>query len=471
MSNRKPTKAVKAQEGSGDILEKKEVWGRAASGTWGASLGAAFMMGVCPWLAAFFVVTIQSYGGSLTASLTDLLGFVQGGGFGPGFDFLKLHWVIPMIPRERTLIVFFSWLAFQFLLAVLVPGNPNPGYGQATPAGHTLPYNVNGIRCWVITHAVLYVAVYQLKLFKGSILFDEWGALFVVANCWGFALTLFAYIKARVAPSHPADCKYSGSIMYDMFMGVEQNPRFGDWFDFKLFYNGRPGILAWSLINFSMGAKQYELYGEVTNSMVLINVLHLIYILDYFWNEDWYLRTIDIAHDHFGFYLAWGDCVWLPWLYTLQAFYLVQNPVKLSDPIAYGVLALGFAGYFVFRSVNAQKNDFRKANGKCNIWGKPAKYLVCTYKTFEGPKTSMLLLSGWWGLSRHFNYVGDLMMSLSFCLCCGFTHLLPYFYIIYMTILLVHRVERDSSRLAVKYGAKWDEYCGIVKYKILPPFY
>jgi 7-dehydrocholesterol reductase len=93
-----------------------------------------------------------------------------------------------------------------------------------------------------------------------------------------------------------------------------------------------------------------------------------IYILDFFWNEDWYLRTIDIAHDHFGFYLAWGDNVWLPWMYTLQAVYLVQNPVKLAAPIAWAVLALGVAGYYVFRAVNAQKNDFRKTDGKCKIW-------------------------------------------------------------------------------------------------------
>jgi len=41
--------------------------------------------------------------------------------------------------------------------------------------------------------------------------------------------------------------------------------------------------------------------------------LHLhfqaIYVVDFFANEDWYLRTIDICHDHFGFYLAWGDLV------------------------------------------------------------------------------------------------------------------------------------------------------------------
>lgn len=61
-------------------------------------------------------------------------------------------------------------------------------------------------------------------------------------------------------------------------------------------------------------------------------------------------------------------------------------------------------------------------------------------------RTSYLLTSGWWGISRHANYLGDLMMSLSFCLTCGFTHILPYFYIIYMAILLGGRVFRDEAR-------------------------
>jgi len=29
-----------------------------------------------------------------------------------------------------------------------------------------------------------------------------------------------------------------------MYMGIELNPRFGEYFDFKLFTNGRPGIIA-----------------------------------------------------------------------------------------------------------------------------------------------------------------------------------------------------------------------------------
>lgn len=58
-------------------------------------------------------------------------------------------------------------------------------------------------------------------------------------------------------------------------MGIEFNPRIGKWFDFKLFFNGRPGIVAWTLINLSYMAKQQELYGHVTNSMMLVNVLQV----------------------------------------------------------------------------------------------------------------------------------------------------------------------------------------------------
>jgi hypothetical protein len=237
-----------------------------------------------PVIASVFLITILQYKGSLQALGADIVKVAtEGTG---SFDW-QSKWVLR--PSWRAVQILAIWLP-QFVLAVFLPGKT--GYGQATPAGHVLKYNVNGLRAWVFTHIVLYIACYQLRLFSAGILFDEWPALFVLCNVWGFLLTTFAYIKAHVAPSHPDDRKWSGSTFYDVFMGVELNPRFGDWFDFKLFYNGRPGILGWSLINFSFAAKQYELYGHVTNGMVLVNILHLTYILDFFWNEDWYLRTI-----------------------------------------------------------------------------------------------------------------------------------------------------------------------------------
>ncbi|KAG0242588.1 7-dehydrosterol-delta 7-reductase [Mortierella sp. GBAus27b] len=363
-----------------------------------------------------------------------------------------------------------TWLVFQAALYAFLPAKI--GYGQRTPAGHLLPYKVNGLLAWIISHALYFAGGLYFAWWDLSIIHDNWGGLLISMNLYGYFLTFFCYFKAHFFPSHPADRKFSGSFIYDLLMGIEFNPRIGKYFDFKLFHNGRPGIVAWTMIDMSFAAAQYQKIGYVTNSMILLNLLHATYVLDFFYNEDWYLRTIDIAHDHFGFYLAWGDSVWLPYLYTLQSHYLLRNQVDLT-PIQFGVIfAIGFTGYYIFRAVNHQKDIVRSTNGECMIWGKPAKVIRTTFITSDG-KThkSLLLCSGFWGLSRHFNYVGDLLLSLAMCLTCGSQHLLPYFYIIYMTILLLHRIQRDHTRCKGKYGKYWEEYMRVVPYKLIPYVY
>jgi 7-dehydrocholesterol reductase len=131
----------------------------------------------------------------------------------------------------------------------------------------------------------------------------------------------------------------------------------------------------------------------------------------------------------------------------------------MSNALILAILGLGLAGYYIFRATNHHKDICRRTNGNTMIWGKQAKVIRAKYISSDGKEhNSLLLCSGWWGLSRHFNYLGDLMISSAMCLTCGFTHILPYFYIIYMTILLLHRISRDDERCRNKYGKYWDEY-------------
>jgi 7-dehydrocholesterol reductase len=244
------------------------------------------------------------------------------------------------------------------------------------------------------------------------------------------------------------------------------------------------------LSDLSFAAWQYEKFEQLTNSMIIVNILHALYAVDYFINEDWYLRTIDICHDHFGFYLGWGSVVWLPTMYTLQAQYLAYNPVSLSRVAASSILAIGLSGYLIFRSVNYQKDIVRRTNGDCLIWGEPAGVLRCSYKTADGKQHESLLLytgkrsfplftgirgltfiAGWWGLSRHANYLGDLILSFSMCATCGFTNVLPWFYAIFMTALLLHRVKRSEQSCAAKYGKDWNTYCQKVRWILIPGIY
>lgn len=198
----------------------------------------------------------------------------------------------------------------------------------------------------------------------------------------------------------------------------------------------------------------------------------MIYVVDFFINEDWYLRTIDICHDHFGFYLAWGSMVWLPSMYTLQTQYLAQNPVQLSTLAATIITCLGLSGYVLFRSVNYQKDLVRSTKGDCKLWGKQAKLVRVKYRTKDGLEhNSILLCSGWWGYARHVNYLGDLVLSYSMCATCGITDILPWTYAIFMTILLIHRCWRDEARCSAKYGKGWADYCKQVPWVICPGVY
>jgi 7-dehydrocholesterol reductase len=219
-------------------------------------------------------------------------------------------------------------------------------------------------------------------------------------------------------------------------------------------------------------AYQYQLHGFITWSSTVATILHSIYVIDFFINEDWYLRTIDICHDHFGFYLAWGCIVWLPGIYTLQTQYLARNPVPLSPGYATGILLTGVGGYALFRSVNHQKDLVRRMNGHCMLWGSLADVLRVKYTTNDGIEHhSLLLCSGWWGYARHVNYLGDLILSYSMCATCGTENLLPWTYAIFMTILLIHRCWRDEERCSKKYGKYWEEYCKKVKWVIIPGIY
>lgn len=45
-------------------------------------------------------------------------------------------------------------------------------------------------------------------------------------------------------------------------------------------------------------------------------------------------------HDGFGFMLAFGDLVWVPFTYTLQAYYLVDHPNPLGLPALAAIITL-----------------------------------------------------------------------------------------------------------------------------------
>ncbi|XP_049599330.1 delta(14)-sterol reductase TM7SF2 [Syngnathus scovelli] len=351
-----------------------------------------------------------------------------------------------------------GWIALHALLYLLPLGKISEGL--VLTDGTRLKYPINGLHSLCISGALL-----MLLLMFGVPLGHLFQLMLPLAMCaigLSFMLSIYLYVCSFWAPPHAlALGGNTGNPLYDFFIGRELNPRIGH-FDLKYFCELRPGLIGWVLINFGMLMQEVERQGSPSLAMILVNSFQLLYVADALWNEEAVLSTMDIVHDGFGFMLVFGDLTWVPFTYSLQAAFLVEHPQALSLLKVAVIITLNGIGYYIFRKSNSQKNQFRR---------NPTHPSVARLETIATATGKRLLVSGWWGLVRHPNYLGDLLMALAWSLPCGFSHLLPYFYVIYFTILLIHREARDEKHCRAKYGLAWDAYCRRVPYRIVPYVY
>jgi 7-dehydrocholesterol reductase len=136
------------------------------------------------------------------------------------------------------------------------------------------------------------------------------------------------------------------------------------------------------------------------------------------------------------------------------------------------ILLAGLIGIFMNYFADLQRQKVRETEGHCKIWGKKPEVIVAHYETHAGEKKqNILLASGFWGLARHFHYIPELFAAFCWTVPALFEDALPYFYLIFLTLLLVDRAKRHERRCAEKYGAHWHEYCAKVPHKLLPYIY
>ena len=149
--------------------------------------------------------------------------------------------------------------------------------------------------------------------------------------------------------------------------------------------------------------------------------------------------------------------------------YLVLHPIQLSTEWAVAIFILGAGSIVINYWADAQRLITRATQGECTIWGRKPVTVLARYKTTEGDKKqSILLASGWWGVARHFHYVPEIAAAFFWSVPALFENFSPYFYVCFLTILLVDRAFRDDRRCANKYGQDWNKYCQLVPYKIIP---
>ncbi|XP_060078662.1 delta(14)-sterol reductase TM7SF2-like [Ylistrum balloti] len=354
--------------------------------------------------------------------------------------------------------LFLGWLGAQFVLYLLPIGGPIELGAPTKDNGRKLAYRLNGFFVFMLNMICLSVFAYVgLRI---TILTQMALQMLTTGILTFFLLSIILYIKAMtLRPRDRSPCGQTASTYYNWFIGAELHPRFG-FLDLKMVLF-RSGIIGWMIFNLVNIVDASEA-GHLTPSLLLVSGLQLVYVMDTFWFEAGMLVSRDIIHEALGFNLL-SLFLMIPFTFCVQTRYLATTGFTLPWYCLITILGLNLTGYWILRGSNSEKNNFRR---------NPKDPAFANYQTLPTRiKGKSLLVSGWWGLSRHPNYFGDILISFSFALPTGFGYFLPYLNPLFLVMMLVDRERTDGAECRQRYGDVWDKYCEKVKYRIIPYVY
>ena len=355
---------------------------------------------------------------------------------------------------------FASWLIYALLLAlhIMLPARKVTGYVRDPSRGQPLSYRLNGP--FVLAVAVgLWVLAGRSGLLSWDWLYHHrWSGL--AGSCalglvFSFAVVLPAGRSGR-------------SLLSDLYLGRRENPQyFQGRVDAKVFlYLAGATMLTLNLLSFlAHHLLTFGMGGTYNPGVVLYCCLFFWFVIDYIVFEQVHLYTYDFVAENVGFKLGWGCLTFYPYFYAVGLWATVERP----NPHTPGWLlilftCIFFAGWTLSRGANLQKYFFKTRPGRAFLG------ILKPGTVTDG--TNSLLGSGFWGVSRHVNYLGEMLMAIGLTLALGRpTVWIVWLYPLYYVGLLISRERADERRCAAKYGALWEEYVRRVPKRIIPGLY
>ena len=356
------------------------------------------------------------------------------------------------------LIIFAVFAAAQIVL----PARRVPGYVVDEKTGEPRSYRLNGLLVFAIALVVWATEITGMQ--------RDWfyrSTIYAVAGGTVFTL-IFAMLAVFSQPQgelkNPVAALWTGRVREISFL----SDRFR--FDVKMYFYVVGGTML-SLNALSGAAYHYDRFGDDANPGVFLYAgFFTFYILDYFIFERVQLYTYDLIHERLGFMLFWGGLVVYGWLFILPLWGMAAYPDPgFSTGWTYvwliGTAVLFLLGWSISRGANLQKYTFKRWPNR--------KFLGLIEPKYIEVGERKILYSGFWGVARHFNYMGEGFASLSIALAFGHLGVLwAWAYFVFIVTLFTFRQRDDDKHCAEKYGEeKWAEYKALVKYRICPGIY
>lgn len=369
-------------------------------------------------------------------------------------------------PNLTGAIIFAIFMIYGFLSIKL---SKKRFTGPTNVDGVTPEYAANGFEFWTIS---VFLTTLLAAVFPSApkIFSENFIPFIMVANIFGLLFVSYLYIRGKgTYHDKENDERERSSTLFKFLRGLEFHPKlFG--VDIKQWTNCRYGMISWQIIILLFMYYYFQKNG-FNNAIFVTVLLQSIYIGKFFFWETGYFNTLDITLDRAGYYICWGCLVFLPALYTYTTYFLINRSPNISWKTSLIIFLLGV--YFTYKNyeVDRQKEIFKRDKENSIIDGKKAEYLDVKYERDGKIVDSKLLLSGHWGFSRHTNYTYEILTSGMWS-AVGYQYgPVPFMYLLYIIILLVHRIYRDEAKCSKKYGKYWKEYCKRVPYRLVKGVY
>lgn len=424
----------------------------------GGPIGAFIFIIFSHFLVYYLWISFTYYQGSLIhpSSLSDILPF-----FGRMFHYIAEG----AVPTGKAAMIYGGFLLLQFLLASTMPGLWVKGFPVPSEGNIQHNYLCNAIASWYVL-IILLLVLHFTHLFRLTELTDNMGGIITVATIFADAMSLSLYL---IPLAFSKNIHKTGNIIYDFFIGIRLNQKIGI-VDIKLFIDIRISWVLLFLLTVSAAEKQYQLYGMVSWPMIFMLLAHGLYTNACMKGEECIPTTWDIFQEKLGWMFIYWNLVGVPFVYCFSSFYILANNPQV--PYIGPLFIVLLVAYYVWDTANTQKNRFRmQLNGS---YVPRYSFPQLPWGTLRNPRYlatksgSVLLTDGWYRYARKIHYTADIIMALTWGLCCGFSGVLPYFYPIFFTIMILHRYHRDTKRCVKKYGEDWKNYIKTVPYRFIP---
>ncbi|MBN2802374.1 MAG: DUF1295 domain-containing protein [Deltaproteobacteria bacterium] len=358
-----------------------------------------------------------------------------------------------------TLIGFFApWVIYFVLLLMhlLVPARHVEGYVLSVETGKPLHYRLNGLLVFILSMGAWALAgYYDIISYAVFCLHKRSGLL---GACTIGLIASFAIVIGAK--------KVRSNFLANLFFGRLVNPQFfNNRVDAKMFlYLAGATLLGLNILSFA--AHNVILFKhDYSPSVVLYTALFFWFLIDYMTFERVHLYTYDLFAERVGYKLTWGCLTFYPYFYAVGIFAVASMP-NPQMPVWWMVLSaiVFFTGWSFARGANMQKFFFKTD---------PQKSFLGIFKpVVVTDNKHTLLCSGFWGISRHVNYLGEILMATGLTMALGYPLVLwGWLYPLYYVALLFTRERDDDKRCQEKYGPLWDEYKSKVKRRIIPFIY